>query len=168
VLEFGVWKGTSLHLIRDTLASRYDVYGFDSFQGLPEDWPETDCKKGHFSTQGLEPYVPGAVIFAGWFKDTLPTYLFQAQPIALIHLDCDLYSSTKEVLVALNRFIMPGTILVCDEWIYTKSDGSHGTDQEQKAVWEWATEFDRKLEWNVEYTDPTPCGHERMILKVVQ
>jgi hypothetical protein len=167
VLEFGVWQVTTLRLIRDTLDSKYDVFGFDSFQGLPEDWPDTPCAKGHFSTQGLEPYIPGAVIFPGWFKDTLPQYVFQGRPIALLHLDCDLYSSTKEVMTALNQFIMPDTIIVCDEWIYTKNDGSHGVDQEQKAVWEWSQEFDRAFEI-IPFEDATPQGHERSILRVIR
>jgi len=167
VLEFGVWQGTTLRLIRNTLDSRFDVYGFDSFEGLPEDWPDTPCAKGHFSTQGIAPYIPGTLIFTGWFKDTLPEYMYQGKPIALLHLDCDLYCSTKEVLEALNPIIMPGTIIVCDEWIYTKNDDSHGDDQEQRAVLEWRDTFDRQFEI-VDFEDDTERGYERKILRVTQ
>lgn len=166
-LEFGVWRGTTLRLIRDTLDSRFEVYGFDSFEGLPEDWPDTPCNKGHFSTQGQAPYIPGALIYPGWFTDTLPSYVAQASKIGLLHLDCDLYCSTKEVLEALNPFIVPGTIIVCDEWIYTRNDGSHGEDQEQKAVLEWQAEFDRELEI-VPFDDTTDHGYERKILRVIK
>ena len=38
-VELGVWKGQSIQKIYDTLP-QFDIYGFDSFTGLPEKWRE--------------------------------------------------------------------------------------------------------------------------------
>lgn len=171
VLEFGVWQGATLCLIVHQLSyipyeSRPYVYGFDSFEGLPEDWPGTVCGKGFFSANGKIPNVPGAKIIPGWFTDSLPVYLKEAQPIALLHLDCDLYSSTKEVLWALNPFILSGTIIVCDEWLYHLQNGGYADDQEQRAVWDWVGEFNREIEY-VPFEDHSNAGNEHRILRVL-
>ena len=55
VLEFGVWKGTSLHHLTTRLSSR-KVYGFDSFEGLPETWGSV-LPKGTFKLDSL-PEIP--------------------------------------------------------------------------------------------------------------
>src|SRR5262245_38435125 len=56
VLEFGVHEGESLQFI----ANRVDtyVYGFDSFEGLPEDRPPLR-RRGMFSRGGEQPLVTG-------------------------------------------------------------------------------------------------------------
>jgi hypothetical protein len=48
-LEFGVFNGMTINMI-----SKYcdKVYGFDSFEGLPEDWNGV-CKKEHFKVKDL-------------------------------------------------------------------------------------------------------------------
>ena len=38
-------------------------------------------------------------------------------PVSIIHIDCDLYSSTKEALILLAPWITSGTILIFDEYI---------------------------------------------------
>ena len=48
ILEFGVYKGTTTRIIRNSLPLDYKIYGFDSFEGLPEDWKNTPCHKGFF------------------------------------------------------------------------------------------------------------------------
>jgi hypothetical protein len=163
-----VCQGGTLKTIRECLDLRFEVYGFDSFEGLPEDWPGTGCVKGEFSTQGLVPDISGTVIFSGWFKDTLPNYLKQARKIALLHLDCDLYSSTREVLWALNEFIVPGTIIVCDEYIYKLQAGGYGNEHEQRAIIEWCETFNRQIV-HVPFEDITPNhGNERRIFRAVE
>jgi hypothetical protein len=101
-LEFGVGHGGTLRCIAGAAAfSR--VVGFDSFQGLPENWlPE--WPKASFSRDGVPPHVPGAELVSGPFSDTVRPFM-QALPadarIRLVHVDCDLYSSTATVLTAL-------------------------------------------------------------------
>lgn len=171
VLEFGVYKGDTLRTIVDLLVDVSNIYGFDSFEGLPEDWSGTSVKKGHFACKA--PYIHGAEIFSGWFEDTIPKYReVSDKPIGLLHLDADLYSSTRTVLDNLNDRIEQDTLIVCDEWFYNfdkKCD-----DHEQKAVKDWAEKFGRDVRL-IDYQDPTvdmttklPVGMERAILHVVR
>jgi predicted O-methyltransferase YrrM len=93
------------------------IYGFDSFQGLPEDW-RTGFEKGAFA-QGLPSVLSNVELIVGLFKDTLPDFLAQegeTSSISLIHIDCDLYGSTKDVLTECGPFLNKGTIIVFDEY----------------------------------------------------
>ncbi len=173
VLEFGVFKGKTL---RTTVARApgKEVFGFASLVGLDEDWaatggglvghPDKGVRYGHFSLQGQVPEIPGATIFPGWFRDTIPRYLRVAKPIALLHVDCDLYSSTRTALVGLNDFIRPGTILVFDEWIYNHDP--RYDDHEQRAFKEWAKQCGRECELLL-FQDRTKSGEERQIVRVL-
>jgi hypothetical protein len=112
-LEFGVAAGRS---IRRIAAHAKQVYGFDSFEGLPEDWYE-GYGKGHFAQPKL-PEVPANVgLIKGWFEDTLPGFLEQHPgPVSFLNIDCDLYSSTRFVLNALADRIGPGCVIQFDEY----------------------------------------------------
>jgi len=115
VLEFGVFMGRSIRQIAALVNGA--VHGFDSFEGIPEDWCHE--KKGSYSTGGIIPKVPANVhLHAGWFEDTVPAFIHdEAGPIRFINIDCDLYSSTRTVLDLLCRQIVPGTVIVFDEYI---------------------------------------------------
>ena len=114
--EFGVHSGTTIRLIAAQRTGR--VYGFDSFEGLPEAW-HLAYGKGHFDRQGAKPEVPENVtLVKGWFEDTLPKFAAEIEgPAAFLHVDCDLYSSTRTVFEALGDRVVPGTVIVFDEYL---------------------------------------------------
>jgi hypothetical protein len=113
ILEFGVASGRTIRHIANL--TRNAVHGFDSFEGLPETW-RTGFSQGMFK-QSL-PVVPSHVVLhKGWFSETLPSFLqTNPGPVALLHIDCDLYSSTRFVLETLADRIQTGSILVFDEY----------------------------------------------------
>lgn len=113
-LECGVYFGRSLRLI--ARASSGTVHGFDSFEGLPEAWNPREGA-GAYSTGGRLPQVEGnAVLHRGWFEDTLPPFFAQtSEPVRLLHVDCDLYSSTRTVLAAAAERLVAGSIVVYDD-----------------------------------------------------
>lgn len=114
VLEFGVASGRTLRQIA-TASSARPVYGFDVFTGLPEDW-RTGFARGMFAQRQL-PDVPGATLIEGLFQDTLPAFLAEHPgPVAFLHLDADLYSSTKTVLDLLGHRLVQGSVVVLDEY----------------------------------------------------
>ena len=115
-LECGVYFGRSLGLIAQRTAGA--VHGFDSFEGLPEAWSAAEGP-GAYSTGGRMPDVAANVtLHAGWFQDTLPAFLAQnAGPVRLLHVDCDLYSSTRTVLTALADRLVPGSVVVFDDML---------------------------------------------------
>ena len=48
-LEFGVFRGDSINLFSEFLRKKnLTIYGFDSFEGLREDWLGTTVSKGTF------------------------------------------------------------------------------------------------------------------------
>ncbi len=169
VLEFGVCRGGTIRVIRQELDDSFFVFGFDSFQGLPEAWIDKHGKvvvpPEYFSTNGVIPDVRSVKFYAGWFSDTLKEYLTIAEPIALLHIDSDLYSSAKEVLMTLNDHIVAGTIIVFDEWFYRHDD--QYDDHEQRAYNEWITECERCCEV-VLFVDKTASGEERKIIRVLE
>jgi hypothetical protein len=117
-LEFGVHRGESMRLWASLLRHpEAALHGFDSFEGLPEDW-NLDDGKGTFSTGGSAPVLKDSRVkfIRGWFDATLPEYTPPAHERLVLHLDADLYSSTKTVLDALERHIVPGSYVLFDEF----------------------------------------------------
>jgi hypothetical protein len=114
-LEFGVFRGWSLsHSARKYPRRRF--YGFDSFAGLPRDG-RPDWKID-FALPELPKVPPNCRLVTGWFSDTIPAVLAENRdPIAFVNIDCDLYSSTRDVLLGLGDRLRPGTVFYFDELI---------------------------------------------------
>ena len=143
ILEFGVEKGDSLRwMARHTTRT---VHGFDSFQGLPDDWRGTRETRGKFDRQGRLPSVPGNVrLHVGWFDQTIPPFLAAApDPIALLHVDCDIYESTRTVFDLLGERIVPGAWIVFDEYFNYPGWRLH----EFKAFQEWIAATGRRYRY---------------------
>jgi len=135
VAEFGVYKGTTINSIAKQCPDEA-IYGFDAFEGLPEHWTGNRYSKRNFNRQGKPPKVETNVeLVVGWFNETLPVFLDQNPgPFGFIHIDCDIYSSTKQVFDLVAGRIVPGTIIVFDEFF-----NYHGFEQhEYKAFYEFA------------------------------
>lgn len=149
-LEFGVFQGRSIRAIANLAFPRI-VYGFDSFEGLPEDWLRGNdiYSKGHFNLEGRLPEVPGnAVLIKGFFDETLEPWLRNnCAPISLLHIDCDLYSAAKHILFSLDNLIQPGTIIIFDELCDWKDSGVYPAweEGEWKALNEWLETCNRKV-----------------------
>lgn len=141
-LECGVYFGRSLRIIAERSPGL--VHGFDSFQGLPEAWSEAEGA-GAYSTGGRLPGVPANVrLHAGWFEDTLPEFFAAVDgPIRLLHVDCDLYSSTRTVLAQADRRLLPGSVIVFDDLLGYPGYQHH----ELRAFEEFAR--DRGLQWDI-------------------
>jgi O-methyltransferase len=119
-LEFGVWQGKTFKKwlnMNSSPGSRF--FGFDSFEGLPEDW-EKGQPKGTFSVAGDLPKLADtrSEFVVGWFQDTLYEFLkrYPLQRQLVVHIDCDLYSSTMFVLAALDRHLPKHSILIFDDY----------------------------------------------------
>lgn len=134
-LEFGVSSGRTLQAITNAMPEGSRVLGFDSFKGLPEDWRE-GFPRGAF--RAAPPEVPGAELVIGLYADTLPDWAPDEDDaeIALVHIDCDLYSSTKTILEHVGPRLAPGCLIVFDEY-----HGYPGAEQHEAKAWEeWVEE----------------------------
>jgi tetratricopeptide (TPR) repeat protein len=117
IVELGVRRGTTLRFLAD-LASPAQVHGFDAFEGLPETWG--DQARGLYSTGGELPEVPAnATLHPGWFADTVPPFArgLDGRRLRLVHIDCDIYGSTKDALSALAPSLGEGSVIVFDEYL---------------------------------------------------
>ena len=131
-LEFGVWVGKSINFF-----SKYvnTIYGFDSFEGLPEAWSGSGQSKGAFSLGGKLPRVaPNVVLHKGWFSETAVDFFnLQQDNLAFAHLDADLYNATLEALNAMTAKAKTGSLLLFDEYFGQIAWREH----EHKAFGEW-------------------------------
>jgi hypothetical protein len=143
LLDLGVWLGWSTRLISD--ASDRTVCGFDTFEGLVEDWQIDDqavIKSGTFSLAEplaqrftrdtgvtLRDGVPDALgrqvqFIKGSTYETLEPFLAErpAAPIRLFHMDLDTYESSLHGLETCKDHFVEGSILVFDEYLVTNGE----------------------------------------------
>ena len=142
ILEFGVFKGDSLRYIASKMP-QYEVHGFDCFEGLPLDWAHNP--KGAFDVGGKLPKVPRNVtLWKGYFEDTLPQWSQSFdEPISMLHVDCDLNSSTKTIFDYLGGRLKEGTVLLFDDYF-----NFPGWQKDGHAVFR---EFVEKFDWQITY-----------------
>jgi len=140
-LEFGVGNGTSIKHLSSLTTNK--IYGFDSFTGLPEDWTDGH-NKGHFACD-LPTDMPSNVeLVVGLFNDSLPKFLkTHTDQVGFVHIDCDLYSSTKTVLDLLNDRLLNNTIIIFDEFY-----GYAGWEKHEYLAF---NEFLKTYNWHYEY-----------------
>lgn len=130
-MEFGVYSGYTAGLMAERLQELSDdgmdvahLYGFDSFQGLPEDWQKgyrdvSAYQKGEFSNRKAPFVHPKVRWVKGWYNESLPRFLQRElgrhrsmqRNVTLLHMDADLYSSTAPVLELLEPLIAPGCLV---------------------------------------------------------
>lgn len=146
--EFGVFSGKSMIEMLDVFSNLNinlsDVYGFDSFQGLPKCTEEpvyyNQWKEGEFNTcsylevddvelasrtifeevsKSLYRKTINMKFFNGYFEETFANINAEKlTPALFIDIDVDLYSSAKQVLSFMlkNNLIIPGTVINYDDW----------------------------------------------------
>jgi hypothetical protein len=134
-LEFGVGEGSSIRAIAKYIKGT--IHGFDSFEGLPEVWFDHFCE-GSFAQEHQLPLCPSNVqLHVGMFDKTLPDFLKNhSGQIGFMHVDCDLYSSTKVIFDNLRERISSGTVILFDEYFNYPGWQNH----EFKAFQEFVTQ----------------------------
>jgi len=122
-LEFGVRYGDSIFKWSTmNIHPNSRFVGFDSFEGIPEDWVSVtgEARKGSMSVGGVVPQTSDSRIrfIKGWFNDTLRPFLqdFSPRSRLVIHNDGDLFSSTLFTLATLDPILQRGSILIFDEF----------------------------------------------------
>jgi hypothetical protein len=159
IMEFGVLNGESLiEAYRQLRGHVTHVYGFDSFDGIPELSPGDEDGQhlmavfhtGNYTGLSAEEVrnivlsscqIPPEKlsIVPGDFRKSLPAFdksrLAGQGALICIHIDCDVYSATKAALEFAENEIVDGTwILLDDYWCY-RGNPKYG---ERKAFEEWA------------------------------
>lgn len=164
-LEMGVYQGRTIEYIAQSTPHK-TIYGFDSFEGLPEPWVRGDKifakELFAFTTPDYLPPVPSNVrLIKGWFSDTLPLFKsaqLGSSPIAFLHIDSDLYSSARDIFHTLGDNIVPGTIILFDELYNYPGFEEH----ELKALRKFCQKDSIKISY-IAYNR----NHEQVALKVI-
>lgn len=143
IAEFGVFNGGSI----GWFPKHYEdtpIYGFDSFEGLPEDWVVNNkvfFPKGHFNMGGNLPifnaidliHMEQVTFIKGWFEDTLPQWVKDTSDyLKILHIDSDIYSSCVTILKEVKSMLRPGTLILFDEIL-----NDEGKENEYKAFCEF-------------------------------
>lgn len=148
-LEFGVYQGNSLicadSALRATGLDSVRLFGFDSFEGLPETTEDSDIwSRGQFRSDyefTIERLREAGVdldrtrLVRGFYEDSLTPELCERENLrraSVIMLDCDLYTSTVEALAFCRPLIRSFACLFFDDWLST--DESRG---QQRALREF-------------------------------
>jgi len=159
IAEFGTMTGRTASAMTRAMAnfekshkSLKKIHLFDSFIGLPEAESEIDKQSPHvasgvwgvgtcdgISRESLKKKcskclsLDKIIIYDGWFKDTLPE-IPKGTKFSLVHIDCDLYQSTIEVLDYLfqNLIIQDGTALFFDDYNCNRASPDFG----ERKAWE--------------------------------
>ena len=123
ILEFGVSAGESLLDFSARCPDRR-VLGFDSFEGLPEAW--WSRPQGAF--KATPPHVDrsNVTLVQGLFDESVPRFLSSWRGKAgIVHVDCDLYSSTMSCLAPIAHRLQRGTLVLFDEYYNYPDFASH-------------------------------------------
>jgi hypothetical protein len=142
--QFGVFRGNTARLIESLMTGDRRLHLFDSFEGLPEDWTKAKQKGAFRLPEDRIPVFdsPRVVMHKGWFKDTLPPWGRESTtPLAFIHMDADLYSSSIEVLFNIDHLIPKDAIILFDEYVMGR------TEDEHRALLAWSARFNRRYEY---------------------
>lgn len=121
-MEFGVASGASFKWwLQKNTNSNSSFYGFDTFEGLPEDWGGFYAK-GAMSHGIPEVNDERATFMKGLFQDTLTDFISAHSAILngtqrkIIHMDADLYTATIFALSQLYPYIKKGDVILFDEF----------------------------------------------------
>lgn len=133
--EFGIFNGYSIfyaqQIAKKKNLAKMKFFGFDSFKGLPavgkEDEggnfkqgqyarPKKDVIKNIVSHNGDMSTI---ILIEGYWKNSLKKSLIKKhkmRKIAVAYIDCDLYSSTREVLTFIKPLLMKNSLMIFDDW----------------------------------------------------
>lgn len=127
IVEYGSFRGGSA-MFMAALAQRFlpgaQVYALDTFAGMPETDRTIDAHAaGDFANTNMEEIRQAADklgldnlhLVKGLFQDTAPTLLPKVGPIALAHIDCDIYSAVKYAYDVSKPHMVPMGYYVFDD-----------------------------------------------------
>ena len=138
-LEFGVYKGASLNYFASKLR-KCQFFGFDSFLGLSTDWVGTSHGAGSYTAQ-IPVHLPQNVeLISGFFDTSLPKFALRSDvnwgDIKFVHVDCDTYDATSEVLNLLGNIEEFDFLILFDDFF----EGVCWWEGQKKAFHEWQKE----------------------------
>lgn len=134
IVECGVWRGGMIAGISEALGADRQYYLFDSFEGLPPAekkkdglgaiaWQENTTSPTYYDNCSADirfaqkamkiSGVPNVKFVKGWYENTLPGF---NEPIAILRVDCDWYSSVLSCFENLYEKVVDGGLIIIDDY----------------------------------------------------
>jgi hypothetical protein len=128
LVECGFGRGKTSNIFTDFMLDgtiqKRSIYLYDSFEGFPAPSKEDDSKRNPKKGEWAIPIEEAnkvkkkanvlVEVVKGFFEDTTKDY--NGGPIAVLHIDCDLYQSYKTVLETLYDKVVSGGLVMFDEY----------------------------------------------------
>lgn len=119
-VEFGVSDGNSFNWwVKNNENTNSRFFGFDTFEGLPENWGMT-YEKGEMAAEIPKINDKRVKFYKGLFQETVPSFLeqnnFENRRRKIIHCDADLFSSTLYSLSKISAVLKVGDLILFDEF----------------------------------------------------
>lgn len=172
-LEFGFCTGRSLNFIA-ALAYDHIVYGFDSGEGLPEDWrPGFKAGTFAFKVEDQMPFCPldNTKLVMGKIGHTLPIFIAEhltaeKNSISFIHIDTDIYSTADTIYRCLEDYILPEkTVIILDEgYNYWETEDQYVDNGWQSHEFKATNEFALRKGYEIEYLGYN-ATHQQLVLR---
>lgn len=132
IYQFGVFAGASLRRLRGRFPHTH-IWGFDSFEGLPDDpaerFPQLNFREGAYRFPASRMHEltrelgrQRTTLIRGFFSASLTPQLRREhprmRPAVYIDVDADLYRSTLEALTWMleQKLAVAGTLVGYDDW----------------------------------------------------
>lgn len=145
ILEFGVYKGGMINFQAKQFP-RIEFIGFDSFEGLQERWAGMAPEKSYDLGGRLPKVRRNVILVKGWFDQSVPLWK-KKNPSSriplLVHVDCDTYAATVDVLQLCSEYVEHGLIFHFDDYF--------GFPNWRNGGYKALQEISQTLKWNLTY-----------------
>src|SRR5262249_42161779 len=152
IMEFGTYSGFTARILAEAMLKYHrseTLMLFDTFAGFPASPNKADNESSRVATlghwqkggmnvpQGIERHIAERLTpvlgservqtYKGMFENTMRQAV-EGRKAAIVHLDCDLYASTKYVLetLYLNDCMQDGMVLLCDDYYCNRANPRFG------------------------------------------
>lgn len=150
ICEFGTYNGFTARLFAELMQQYKDnrvLYLYDSWEGFPEPkgndkackeviegyWKKGDCAPplGGDTPMRIKQilgfFIPGKIkTVQGFYEHTLQKLENLPEQISILHIDCDLYESTKIVLEKTQYRLSPGAVILFDDFNNNLANNNFG------------------------------------------
>ena len=140
VAEIGVYKGGTAQILADYLPMKL-IHLFDTFEGMPPTNPEFDIHEpGDFADTSLEAVQAllkdrdNVEFWPGWFPESAEG--LTDLRFCLVHVDVDIYESTKAAIELFWPRLVEGGIMVFDDYNAPRCPGTNKAVDEYFDTWQ--------------------------------
>lgn len=131
VAELGVYRGAGSRIIYEAINKKKKFYLFDSWEGLPqtdaagdENWDEGELQEADIDEVKKLLHEDDFIFIQGFFPQSLETFDMPAdEKFSFVHMDMDLYTSTKDALDYFYPRMVQGGMIIIDDFEVTACPG---------------------------------------------